>query len=155
MLQMTLNVSFFYCLLAVIYNTLAVLPEVPVPSVREGRLISICCNITRDFTEGIYLSVTWSIKKDPSPQRDLLTFGPDSGVTAGTDFTQRYADGEMRLHLKKTGSYCIVISRAVPGDEGTYVCTAKQWSREQDTWNQIQEKSEVIGEVSVIPTGMV
>lgn len=146
---------FFYRLLAVIRNTLAVLPEVPVPSVHEGRLVSLCCNITQDFTEGIYLSVTWSIRKDQSVERDLLTFGPDSGVSVGTHFIQRYADGEMRLHLNRTASYCLVLSRAVPADEGTYVCAGKQWTREKGTWNKIQEKSEVIGEVAVIPTGTV
>lgn len=125
------------------------------PSVHEGRLINLCCNITQDFIEGIYLSVTWSVKKDQLLQQDLLTFGPDSGVTVGRHFIQRYTDGEMRLHLNNTGSYCLVISRAVPADQGMYMCTAKQWTREQGTWNRIQEKSEVIGEVAVIPTGEV
>lgn len=130
-------------------------PEVPVPLVHEGRLINLCCNITQDFTEGIYLSVTWSVKKNQSLDQDLLTFGPDSHVTIGKNFMQRYADGEMRLHLDNTSFYSLVLSRAVPADQGLYVCTAKQWTREQGTWNKIQEKSEVIGEVAVIPTGEV
>ncbi|KAF4075014.1 hypothetical protein AMELA_G00229780 [Ameiurus melas] len=141
-------------LLRVIPNTLAVVPEVPAPSVHEGRLINLHCNITRNFTEGIYLSVTWSVKKDQSLEQDLFTFGPDSGLTVGKNFIQRYADGEMHLHLHldTTGSYSLVLSGAVPADQGVYVCTAKQWTREQGTWNRIQEKAKVIGEVAVIPT---
>ncbi|KAB5523295.1 hypothetical protein PHYPO_G00150950 [Pangasianodon hypophthalmus] len=139
-------------LLRVIRNTLVVVPEVPASSVHEGRLINLHCNITQDFIEGIYLSVTWSVKKDQSPEQDLLTFGPDSGVTVGNNFIQRYADGEMRLHLGNTGSYSLVLSGAVPADQGMYLCTARQWTREQGTWNRIQEKAEVMGEVAVIPT---
>lgn len=142
-----------YCLLAVIRNTLVVVPEVPAPSVHEGRFISLRCNITQDFVEGIYLSVTWSVEKDQSLKQDLLTFGPDSVVTVGKNFLQRYADGEMRLHLDNSGFYSLVLIGAVPADQGLYVCTAKQWTREQGTWNRIQEKSAVIGEVAIIQTG--
>lgn len=130
-------------------------PEVPAPSVHESRSINLHCNITQDFTEGVSLSVTWSVKKNQSLEQDLLTFGPDSGLTVGKNFTQRYADGEIRLHMENTGSYSLVLSGAVPEDQGIYVCTAKQWSREQDTWTMIQEKAEVIGEVAVIPAGEV
>ncbi|XP_060754600.1 prostaglandin F2 receptor negative regulator isoform X2 [Neoarius graeffei] len=139
-------------LLRVIPNTLVVVPEVPMPSVHEGRRIDLRCNITQDFSEGIYLSVTWSVKKNQSLEQDLLTFGPDSSVTVGENFIQRYADGEMRLHLDNTGSYSLVLSGTLPADQGMYLCTAKQWTREEGTWNSIQEKSEVIGEVAVIPT---
>lgn len=128
-------------------------PEVPAPSVHEGTSINLHCNITQDFTEGVYLSVTWSIKKDPSLEQDLLTFGPDSDVTVGKNFTQRYADGEMHLHLDSSGSYSLVVSGAVPEDQGMYLCTAKQWTRDQGTWTMIQENAEVIGQVAVIPTG--
>lgn len=144
-----------YCLLAVIPNTLVVVPEVPAPSVHEGRLINLRCNVTQDFIEGVYLSVTWSVKKNQSLEQDLLTFGPDSGVTVGENCIQHYADGEMRLHLDNTGSYSLVLSGAVPADQGMYVCTAKQWTREEGSWNSIQEKGEIIGEVAVIPTGEV
>ncbi|XP_017312318.2 prostaglandin F2 receptor negative regulator isoform X2 [Ictalurus punctatus] len=139
-------------LLRVIPNTLAVVPEVPAPSVHEGRFINLHCNITQNFTEGIYLSVTWSVKKDQSLEQDLLTFGPDSGLTVGKNFIQRYADGEMHLHMDNTGSYSLVLSGAVPADQGVYVCTVKQWTREQGTWNRIQEKAKVIGQVAVITT---
>lgn len=142
-------------MLTVIPNTLVVVPEVPTSSVHEGRRIDLRCNITQDFIEGIYLSVTWSVKKNQSLEQDLLTFGPDSSVTIGENFIQRYADGEMRLHLDNTGSYSLVLSGTLPADQGMYLCTAKQWTREEGTWNSIQEKSEVIGEVAVIPTGEV
>ncbi|TSK17772.1 Prostaglandin F2 receptor negative regulator [Bagarius yarrelli] len=140
-------------LLKVIHDTLVVVPEVPAPLVHEGKPINLRCNISRDFTEGVYLSVTWSVKKDQSPEQDLLSFEPNSGVTIGKNFTQRYTDGEMYLQLDNTGSYSVVLSGAVPADQGIYVCTAKQWTREQGTWNLIQEKATVIGEVTVIPTG--
>ncbi|XP_053333282.1 prostaglandin F2 receptor negative regulator isoform X2 [Clarias gariepinus] len=139
-------------LLRVISNTLVVLPEAPAPLVHEGRLINLYCNITQEFTEGIYLSVTWSVKKNQSLEQELLTFGPDSAITVGKYFFQRYAEGEMRLHLDSNGSYKLVLSGAIPADHGIYFCTAKQWTREQGTWNRIQEKAEVIGEVAVIPT---
>ncbi|XP_060716195.1 prostaglandin F2 receptor negative regulator isoform X1 [Tachysurus vachellii] len=138
-------------LLRVIRNTLVVVPEVPAPSVHESRSINLHCNITQDFTEGVYLSITWSVKKNQSLEQDLLTFGPDSGLIVGKNFTQRYADGEICLHMNNTGSYSLVLSSAVPEDQGIYLCTAKQWSREQGTWTMIQEKAEVIGEVAVIP----
>ncbi|KAF7689702.1 prostaglandin F2 receptor negative regulator [Silurus meridionalis] len=139
-------------MLRVIHNALVVVTQEPAKLVHEGRQINLLCNITQDYIEGIYLSVTWSVKKDQSQEQDLLTFGPDSGVTVGENFIHRYADGEMRLHLENAGSYSLVLSGAVPADQGMYLCTAKQWTREQGTWNSIQEKAEVIGEVAVIPT---
>lgn len=148
-----LNSLPLYCLLAVIPDTLVLASEAPLTSVTEGRAISLHCNISYDFTDGIYLSVVWSIKKGHSLEEDLLTFGPDMGVTVGENFTQRYADGGMYLHLDTGGSYSLVLSGAVPADQGMYVCAARQWTREQGIWNRIQEKTAVMGQVAVVPTG--
>uniref|UniRef100_A0A3B4EC77 Ig-like domain-containing protein n=1 Tax=Pygocentrus nattereri TaxID=42514 RepID=A0A3B4EC77_PYGNA len=139
--------------LTVIADMLVLVPEAPVSSVTEGRSISLRCNISYDFVEGIYLSVTYSIKKEHSLEEDIFTFGPDVGVTVGLNFTRRYADGGMHLHMDSGGSYSLVLSGAVPADEGMYVCAARQWTREQGVWNRIQEKTAVMGQVAVVPTG--
>ncbi|XP_017542137.1 prostaglandin F2 receptor negative regulator isoform X1 [Pygocentrus nattereri] len=138
--------------LTVIADMLVLVPEAPVSSVTEGRSISLRCNISYDFVEGIYLSVTYSIKKEHSLEEDIFTFGPDVGVTVGLNFTRRYADGGMHLHMDSGGSYSLVLSGAVPADEGMYVCAARQWTREQGVWNRIQEKTAVMGQVAVVPT---
>ncbi|KAK1802779.1 hypothetical protein P4O66_021317, partial [Electrophorus voltai] len=139
--------------LRVIPNTLSLAPQVPVNLVMEGRSIRLHCNVSQNFTDGIYLSVTWSIKKGEVLQEDLLTFGPDMGVTVGSSFSRRYAEDEMHLHLDSEGSYSLMLSGAVPADQGMYVCTARQWTREQGDWKKIQEKTAVMGDVTVIPTG--
>uniref|UniRef100_A0A4W4FJU6 Ig-like domain-containing protein n=1 Tax=Electrophorus electricus TaxID=8005 RepID=A0A4W4FJU6_ELEEL len=139
--------------LRVIPNTLSLAPQVPVNLVTEGRSIRLHCNVSQNFTDGIYLSVTWSIKKGEVLQEDLLTFGPDMGVTVGSSFSRRYAEDEMHLHLDSEGSYSLMLSGAVPADQGMYVCTARQWTREQGDWKKIQEKTAVMGDVTVIPTG--
>ncbi|XP_072513152.1 prostaglandin F2 receptor negative regulator isoform X2 [Salminus brasiliensis] len=136
----------------VIQDTLVLTPEAPVSLVLEGRPISLLCKVSHDFIEGIYVSVTWSIKNEMSKEEDLFTFGPDMGVTVGGNFTQRYAEGGMHLHLDTGGLYSLVLSGAIPADQGMYVCTGRQWTREQGIWNRIQEKAEVMGPVVVVPT---
>ncbi|XP_076839002.1 prostaglandin F2 receptor negative regulator [Brachyhypopomus gauderio] len=138
--------------LRVIPNTLVLAPQVPVSVVTEGRSISLQCNVSQNFTDGIYLSVTWSIKKGQAGQEDLLTFGPDMDVSVGGSYGQRYTEDGLRLHLVPQGSYRLVLSGASPADQGTYICTARQWTREQGVWNRIQEKTAVMGDVTVIPT---
>ncbi|KAG9262145.1 prostaglandin F2 receptor negative regulator-like [Astyanax mexicanus] len=138
--------------LKVIHDSLVLAPEAPVSSVREGRSLSLRCSVSHDFTEGKYLSVTWSIKKETSTEEDLVTFGPGVGITVGGNFTQRYADGGMHLHSDTGGSYSLVLSGAVPADQGMYVCTGREWTREQGGWNRIQEKAAVMGQVVVVPT---
>uniref|UniRef100_A0A8C1ZQ26 Si:ch211-132g1.7 n=1 Tax=Cyprinus carpio TaxID=7962 RepID=A0A8C1ZQ26_CYPCA len=139
--------------LQVVPNSLIVAPDVPNPVVHEGGSVRLLCNVSRNFMEGIYLSLTWSVKKGSSLLEDLLTFGPDLGVSVGDDYTLRYADGGMRLEMGNGVSHSLVLSGATPADQGMYMCTARLWTREQGAWNRIQEKTMEIGEVTVTPTG--
>ncbi|XP_073699446.1 prostaglandin F2 receptor negative regulator [Garra rufa] len=136
----------------VVPNSLIVAPDAPNPVVREGGSIRLLCNVSRNFMEGIYLSLTWSVKKGSSLLEDLLTFGPDLGVTVGDDYMQRYTDGGMRLEMGNGVSHKLVLSGATLADQGMYVCTARLWTREQGAWNRIQEKTMEMGEVTVTPT---
>uniref|UniRef100_A0A672RPF6 Prostaglandin F2 receptor negative regulator-like n=1 Tax=Sinocyclocheilus grahami TaxID=75366 RepID=A0A672RPF6_SINGR len=138
--------------LQVVPNSLIVAPDAPNPVVREGGSIRLLCNVSRNFMEGIYLSLTWSVKKGSSLLEDLLTFGPDLGMTVGDDYTLRYTDGGMRLEMGNGVSHSLVLSGATPADQGMYVCTARLWTREQGAWNRIQEKTVEMGEVTVTPT---
>lgn len=128
-------------------------PDTPNPVVPEGGSIRLLCNVSRSFIEGIYLSLTWSVQKGSSLLEDLLTFGPDLGVTVGGGFAGRYTDGGMRLEMGNGVSHSLVLSGAMPDDGGMYVCTARLWTREQGVWNRIQEKAMEMGEVTVTPTG--
>ncbi|KAL1282852.1 hypothetical protein QQF64_001655 [Cirrhinus molitorella] len=138
--------------LQVVPNSLIVAPDAPIPAVREGGSIRLLCNVSRNFMEGIYLSLTWSVKKGSSLLEDLLTFGPDLGVTVGDDYMRRYTDGGMRLEMGNGVSHNLVLSGAMPDDQGMYICTARLWTREQGAWNRIQEKIMEMGEVTVTPT---
>uniref|UniRef100_A0A8C2CJ77 Si:ch211-132g1.7 n=1 Tax=Cyprinus carpio TaxID=7962 RepID=A0A8C2CJ77_CYPCA len=138
--------------LQVVPNSLIVAPDVPNPVIHEGGSVRLLCNVSRNFMEGIYLSLTWSVKKGSSLLEDLLTFGPDLGVSVGDDYTLRYADGGMRLEMGNGVSHSLVLSGATPADQGMYMCTARLWTREQGAWNRIQEKTMEIGEVTVTPT---
>lgn len=138
--------------LQVVPNSLIVAPDTPNPVVPEGGSIRLLCNVSRSFIEGIYLSLTWSVQKGSSLLEDLLTFGPDLGVTVGAGFTGRYTDGGMRLEMGNGVSHSLVLSGAMPDDGGMYVCTARLWTREQGVWNRIQEKAMEMGEVTVTPT---
>ncbi|XP_043102655.1 prostaglandin F2 receptor negative regulator [Puntigrus tetrazona] len=137
--------------LQVVPNSLIVAPDAPNPVLREGGSVRLLCNVSRNFMEGIYLSLTWSVKKASSLLEDLLTFGPDLGVTVGDGYTPRYTDGGMRLEMGNGVSHSLVLSGATPADQGMYVCTARLWTREQGAWNRVQEKTVEMGEVSVTP----
>ncbi|XP_026060475.1 prostaglandin F2 receptor negative regulator-like [Carassius auratus] len=138
--------------LQVIPNSLIVAPDAPSPVVHEGGSVRLLCNISRNFMEGIYLSLTWSVKKGSSQLEDLLSFGPDLGVTVGNNYMLRYTDGGMRLEMGNGVSHSLVLSAATPADQGMYMCTARLWTREQGAWNRIQEKTMEMGEVTVTPT---
>uniref|UniRef100_A0A671T3R4 Prostaglandin F2 receptor negative regulator-like n=1 Tax=Sinocyclocheilus anshuiensis TaxID=1608454 RepID=A0A671T3R4_9TELE len=138
--------------LQVVPSSLIVAPDAPNPVVREGGSIRLQCNVSHNFIEGIYLSLTWSFKKGSSLLEDLLTFGPDLGVTVGDDYMLRYTDGGMRLEMGNGVSHSLVLSGATPADQGMYVCTARLWTREQGIWNRIQEKTMEMEEVTVNST---
>lgn len=137
--------------LRVVPNSLIVAPEAPDPVVPEGGSFRLLCNVSHNFIEGIYLSVTWSVRNGSSSSQDLLTFGPGLDVTVGNGFTRRYADGAMRLEMGSEVSRSLVLSGAIPDDRGTYSCAARLWTREQGIWKRIQEKTVEMGEVSVTP----
>ncbi|XP_051560528.1 prostaglandin F2 receptor negative regulator-like isoform X2 [Myxocyprinus asiaticus] len=138
--------------LQVVPNSLIVAPEAPNSVVPEGGSIRLLCNVSRNLIEGIYVSVTWLVKEGQFVLKELLTFGPDLGVTVGVNSMQRYKDGGIRLEMGNSVSHSLVLSGALPEDEGMYVCKAGLWTREQGAWKRIQEKSMEMGEVAVTPT---
>ncbi|KAI7811468.1 putative prostaglandin F2 receptor negative regulator [Triplophysa rosa] len=137
--------------LKVVPNSLLVVPDAVNRVIPEGGSFRLVCNVSHDFLEGIHLSFTWSVIKGPSLSQDLLTVGPGVGVTVGNGFTQRYADGAMRLELGNGASHSVVLSGAMPDDQGMHTCTARLWTREQGTWKKIQEKTVEMGDVTVTP----
>ncbi|XP_051558752.1 prostaglandin F2 receptor negative regulator-like isoform X2 [Myxocyprinus asiaticus] len=138
--------------LQVVPNSLIVAPEAPNPVVPEGGSIRLLCNVSHNFIEGIYLSVTWSVMKGPFLLKELITFGPDLGVTVGDSSMQRYTDGGIRPEMGNGVSHSLVLSGVLPEDQGMYVCAAGLWTRQQGVWDRIQEKSVEMGEVAVTPT---
>ncbi|TRY95511.1 hypothetical protein DNTS_012485 [Danionella cerebrum] len=140
-------------LLEVIPNSLVVTPQPLSPVVPEGRSVRLPCNVSRNFTEGVYTSVSWSLKKPWSLEQDLLSCGPDLSVTVGEGYRERYMDGGMRLEMGNGNgiSHGLVLSSAAPEDQGVFVCTVRLWTREQGSWRRIQEKSVEMGEVTVKP----
>ncbi|KAG9349693.1 hypothetical protein JZ751_028141, partial [Albula glossodonta] len=138
--------------LKVIGDSLKVSAAPPPAVVPEGGPIKLLCNATLDPTHHTYLSIAWSLKKGATSE-DILTFGPNRGVTTGGSSRQRYAEGGLRLDLQGLGSYGLVLTEARPADQGTYVCTAKQWVLEKGgVWQQVLERSVEMGEVQVTPT---
>ncbi|KAJ8410430.1 hypothetical protein AAFF_G00193340 [Aldrovandia affinis] len=138
--------------LKVIGDSLKVSPAAPPAVVPEGGPIELRCNATLDPAENTYLSVTWSIRKGASSE-DILTFGPDTGVTTGDGSRQRYADAGLRVDLQGGGAYGLVLTEARPADQGVYVCTAREWVREKGgVWQQVLERTVEMGEVQVTPT---
>ncbi|XP_017566290.2 prostaglandin F2 receptor negative regulator [Pygocentrus nattereri] len=140
--------------LRVIGDTLRVVPSIPQPAVSEGEPLELQCNASRAYTAHTFLSITWSIRKETNTLEDILTFGPDSGVKAGQGFAQRYADGGLLLDLREGGFYGLVMKGVKPSDQGAYVCTAREWTRQPGGgkgWHKILEKSEEMGMVTVTP----
>ncbi|CAN9498216.1 unnamed protein product [Ophioblennius macclurei] len=138
--------------LTVITNTLKVSPETPPPVVPEGTDITLTCNVTRELPHPTYLSVTWSVKKGTASE-EILTFGPQGGVTTGAKFARRYADGGIRLVPGKNGVFELVISRVTTSDEGIYECNGTEWTHENGKWIKIVESTKEMGTVAVTPTG--
>ncbi|KAA0722695.1 Prostaglandin F2 receptor negative regulator [Triplophysa tibetana] len=135
----------------VLSRSLLVVPDAVNRVIPEGGSFRLVCNVSYDLMEGIHLSFTWSVIKGPSLSQDLLTVGPGVGVMVGSGVTQRYADGAMRLELGNGASHSVVLSGAMPDDQGMYTCTARLWTREQGTWKRIQEKTVEMGDVTVNP----
>lgn len=142
-------------LLPVIPNSLVVEPRTPVAVIPEGGTVDLFCNATWNHTLGTQLSVTWSARKGVATLEDLLTFGPDGAVAVTDIAAQRYTSGGLRLDLHRKGTYGLVLSGAVPADQGVYVCTVREWTREAGgDWFRLQQKRTDIGHVSITPTGM-
>ena len=138
---------------SVIPNTLKVSPQAPPPVVPEGSDFTLSCNVTRELTHPTYLSVTWSVKKGGTSE-DILTFGPQGDVAAGSKFARRYADGGIRLVPGKNGVFELVISRVTSSDEGSYECNGTEWTHENGgKWIKIVESTREMGTVAVTPTG--
>ncbi|XP_041115250.1 prostaglandin F2 receptor negative regulator-like isoform X2 [Polyodon spathula] len=120
-------------------------------SITEGSLFDLRCAASQDFVEGTHLSVTWEVRRGAASEK-ILSLNPDGGVTAGSGYSQRYQAGGVRLELLGNGVYRLVVSHALPTDEGTYVCVVGQWVKdESDAWKSILEKSTDVGEVKVMP----
>ncbi|KAG5851556.1 hypothetical protein ANANG_G00052930 [Anguilla anguilla] len=140
--------------LSVLQDSLKVAPSAPPAVVPEGGPLGLYCNATRDTPQQGYthLSVTWSVGRGAGPE-DVLSFGPDGGVTVGANYTQRYSDGGLRLDLQGGGVFGLVLTEALPGDGGAYACTAREWFHEVGgAWQQILQRSVELGEVQVTPT---
>ncbi|MBN3311574.1 FPRP regulator, partial [Atractosteus spatula] len=119
--------------------------------VSEGRSFELHCRASVDFVEHTFLSVSWAVKRGPSTEK-ILTYGPGGVVRAESSYRQRYADGGLRLDLPGDGVYSLIVSHAVPSDEGLYVCSAAEWARDDgDTWTSIQEKQTELTDVKVVP----
>lgn len=131
-------------------------PAISQTTVSEGELVNLQCNITRAYTAHTSLSVTWSKRTGATSLEELLTFGPDDAMTVGQTFTQRYADGELLLVLSGGGKYGLILKGVKPRDQGAYVCTGREWTRQPGGgkgWQKILERSEDMGNVSVTPLG--
>ncbi|XP_077096288.1 prostaglandin F2 receptor negative regulator [Siphateles boraxobius] len=144
--------------LKVIGDSLKVSPATPKSPVSEGESVELRCNMTQGFTEHTFLSVSWALRRaGPGPLEDIITFGPDDKITVGSNYTQRYTDGGLRLDLRGGGFYGLVLRSAKPSDQGEYVCSAQEWVRQGEEgrrWMKIQEKSEEMGKVVVTPTDL-
>ncbi|XP_058478407.1 prostaglandin F2 receptor negative regulator [Solea solea] len=141
--------------LIVIPNTLSVSPQTLPQEVPEGSDITLSCNVTRVLTHPTYLSVTWLLKTATTSE-EILTFGPQGGVTTGAKFARRYADGGIRLVPGKNGVFELVISRVMTSNDGTYECNGTEWTHENEDggkWIKIVESTKEMGTVKVIPTG--
>lgn len=130
-------------------------PAISQQTVFEGESVNLQCNVTRAYTAHTSLSVTWSFRKGTSLE-ELLTFGPGDVLKVGKAFAQRYADGELIVGLSGSGSYSLILKGAKPQDQGVYVCTGREWTRQPGGgkgWQSILERSEEIGNVLVTPLG--
>ncbi|KAF5902016.1 prostaglandin F2 receptor negative regulator-like, partial [Clarias magur] len=140
--------------LKVIGDSLKVAPVISQPTVSEGESVKLLCNISRSFTEHTFLSVTWSIRTGSSSLEEILTFGPDDGIKVGPVFAQRYADDELIVLLPGGGSYGLILKGVKPKDQGVYVCTGREWTKQPaggKGWQNILERSEDMGSITVTP----
>lgn len=125
-------------------------------TVSEGGSLNLQCNISRAYTAHTSLSVTWAIRKGSATLEELLTFGPGDVMKVGQAFAQRYADGELIVGLSGGGSYGLILKGVKPKDQGVYVCTGREWTRQPGGgkgWQNILERSEEMGNVQVTPLG--
>lgn len=140
--------------LNVIGDSLKVVPVIPQPTVSEGKSLEVRCNVTRAYTAHTVLSVTVSIRKNGNLLEEILTFGPDNEMKFGQGFAQRYTDGGLLLNLNGAGVYGLTLKGMRPQDQGTYICTAREWTRQPGGgkgWQKILERSEDMGNVTVTP----
>ncbi|KAJ8003839.1 hypothetical protein DPEC_G00152570, partial [Dallia pectoralis] len=138
--------------LKVIADTLNVTAQTPKPVVPEGSDITLFCSISHRLTDPTYLSVAWSLNKTAVLSTDVLSFGPEGAVSTSSGYAQRYADGGLRLDIRRNALFGLVIAKVTQGDAGTYVCTGMEWTHEAGgNWKSIVGKTVSIGPVAVTP----
>ncbi|MBN3308236.1 FPRP regulator, partial [Amia calva] len=136
----------------VIPESLKIISPQTSKTVPEGSSFKLLCTATIDFVEHTYLSVSWAIKRGSSSQT-ILTFGPDESMKSESSYSERYADGSVRLDLAGKGQFDLIVSQALPSDEGVYMCSASEWVKERGgNWEKIFGNSTEVGEVKVTPT---
>ncbi|KAL4636340.1 prostaglandin F2 receptor negative regulator-like [Arapaima gigas] len=137
--------------LKVIENRLTVVPVAAPAVVLEGNPLELLCNVTKEPVASTYLSVTWSVRKGSSSPQDILTFGPDGQVAAGS--AQRYTAKGLQLDMRRNGTYGLTLTEALPSDQGMYTCTAQEWALDGgQIWQSILKTTVELGAVKVTPT---
>lgn len=121
-------------------------------NVSEGDTFQLRCSASTNSTEHTHLQVSWEFRSDHVWQ-EILSLTHEGKFRTGSEYSDRYISGDVRLDAMANDIYSLSLSQALPTDEGAYRCQVSEWVKGADgSWQKIQEKTADIVNLVVKPT---
>ncbi|XP_063161584.1 prostaglandin F2 receptor negative regulator isoform X3 [Candoia aspera] len=120
----------------------------------EGDAFQLRCSAFTNSSEHTHLQVSWEFKSDHAWQ-EILSLTHEGKFRTGSEYSDRYISGDVRLDAMADDVYSLSVSQALPTDEGAYRCRVTEWVKGADgSWQKIQEKTADVVNLVVKPTSL-
>ncbi|KAL4597533.1 immunoglobulin superfamily member 3-like [Arapaima gigas] len=127
------------------------------PSVTYGDSFDLQCIVKPRHNPHVPTSVTWRFQasegSDSAPFQDLVTFSHD-GIL---QWSKAALGTSARTAVDRSGNasnFRLSVSRAGPGESGTYQCSAQLWRRTYNhTWVKVAERTSNLLGINVVKPG--
>uniref|UniRef100_A0A6I8NN96 Prostaglandin F2 receptor inhibitor n=1 Tax=Ornithorhynchus anatinus TaxID=9258 RepID=A0A6I8NN96_ORNAN len=121
--------------------------------VAQGDPLELQCSASTATAEHTHLAVRWEVWRGPE-RHTVLSLTHMGRLRPGPEFEQRYRSGDVRLDTAGEDSFRLSVARAQLGDQGAYRCVVSEWVSEAGSWQEIQEKSVDVANVTVHLTAL-
>lgn len=99
------------------------------------------CEISTNTAQHSHISVAWYRHKANEPAVEVISLSHDFVLHVGSDYTQQYARGDIRLDKVGETLFKLIVNNLLPSDEGEFYCEAAEWIQDpDDTWYAMTRK---------------